>query len=81
MSKREILASYAHKTWSHWMSHLFSKCEHHIDGTVTIPQALVIRWKRQMATAYDNLSEDEKQSDLVQADKILFIVDEHADDT
>jgi len=63
------------------MLHLFSKCNYNSDGTVTIPQALVSRWRRQIATAYDNLSDDEKRSDLVEADRILSIIDEHADDT
>lgn len=63
------------------MLHLFSRCEHNSDGTMTIPQASVVRWKRQMATAYDNLSTDEKRSDLVEADRILSIIDDHADDT
>ncbi len=63
------------------MAHLFCNCERSIDGTVTIPRALVSRWERQMATAYDDLSEVEKRSDLVEADRILSLLDEHADDT
>lgn len=81
MSKHKILADYVHRAWSRWMLHLFSRCEHNSDGTATIPQELVLKWKRQINTAYYRLSEDEKRSDLVEAARILSIVDEHADDT
>ena len=36
-----------------------------------MPQHLVERWMRQMQTDYQNLSEQEKQSDREQAQKIL----------
>ncbi len=63
---REALAEYAHAAWSGWMHYLFSKC----DGSV-IPPWAVERWKRQAATAYPDLPEEEKDSDRAEADKIL----------
>lgn len=66
---RENLADYAHRAWSGWMEYLFSKC----DGQ-TIPDWAWERWKRQAQTAYVDLSEDEKNSDRVEADKIIAIL-------
>jgi hypothetical protein len=57
---REKLASYAHKQWSGWMDYLFSKCVNPIEadtGTVIIPKWAVERWKRQIKTPYEELSE------------------------
>jgi hypothetical protein len=41
---------------------------------MTIPADAVQRWKRQMATPYDLLTEQEQASDLREADLILQIV-------
>lgn len=68
---REKLAAYAHDAWSRWMRYIFYKCIYHLDGTITISASLVDRWHRQSVTPYAELSEDEKKSDLAEADKIL----------
>ena len=68
---RELIASKQHEIWAHWMSYLFSVCIENTDGSVTIPASKVTRWKRQVATSYDDLSESEKNSDRNQADKII----------
>lgn len=44
---RESLAEYAHDTWFGWISHLFHQSVENPDGTMTIPQWVVIRRKRQ----------------------------------
>jgi hypothetical protein len=59
----EELASAQHDIWAHWMKYLFSKCITPVDGSCIILPADVERWKRQCATSYDDLSEDEKESD------------------
>ncbi len=59
----EQAADAQHIIWSHWMRYQFSKCEPREDGSLVIPADLVERWKRQMDTAYCDLSEDEKESD------------------
>lgn len=59
----EILAKIQHDIWSHWMKYLFSVSMAHEGGTATISAENVERWTRQMGTAYDDLSEREKQSD------------------
>ena len=68
---RERLADVQHEIWSHWMRYLFSQCETQDDGSVLIPAELADRWRRQQATGYQNLTEQEKDSDRHQADKVL----------
>ena len=71
---REKLAALAHRQWSGWMKYLFSKSIQNPDGSVTIPLWAVDRWKRQIDTRYSELSEEEKQSDRNEADRVLKIV-------
>jgi len=67
------LSEYAHNAWAGWMEYLFSKSTNNEDGTVTIPKELVVRWKRQMETYYNLLPENEKLSDIKEAEKIILI--------
>lgn len=71
---KERLAELAHKQWSGWMKYLFNKCSMNQDGTATIPAWAVKRWQRQMKTPYDNLPENEKDSDRAEADRVLSII-------
>jgi hypothetical protein len=71
---REKLAEYAHEAWSRWMRYLFSKSIVNSDGSVTIPASLVKRWARQMNTDYLMLLNSEQQSDILEADKMLSIM-------
>jgi hypothetical protein len=73
---RERLAFVQHQIWAHWMNYLFSVSVQNPDGSITIPFEKVERWKRQASVAYDSLSNEEKESDKEQADKILFLLDE-----
>ena len=59
----EKIADKTHEVWCNWMKYLFEKCEMNEDGTATIPEWAVVRWTRQMNTPYEDLTEDEKQSD------------------
>jgi hypothetical protein len=68
---REGLAELAHDRWSHWMSYLFSEGTLNPDGSWTIPVELAERWQRQMNTPYSGLTEAEKASDRLEADRIL----------
>ncbi len=70
---REALAEYAHDSWSGWMKYLAEKTTFNTDGTATIPAWAVTRWNRQMHTPYADLPEPEKESDRVEADKIIAI--------
>jgi hypothetical protein len=71
---REKLAEYAHEAWSRWMRYLFSKSIVNSDGSVTILVSLVKRWARQMNTDYLMLLNSEQQSDILEADKMLSII-------
>jgi len=71
MTIREIIANIIHEIWAHWMLYVFSRCEVNEDGSVTIPPALVLRWKRQINTPYNQLDEGEKRSDREQAAKVI----------
>lgn len=73
-TNREKLAGVVHDSWSHWMQHVFKNAVVNPDGSVTIPATLVARWKRQMKTQYQLLSEKEKDSDREQADKFLAVL-------
>jgi len=72
--RRERLAAYAHEAWAGWMRYLFGQCIDY-DGEIVIPQWAVERWTRQMETAYQDLPEQEKESDRAEADKMLAIID------
>ncbi len=75
---RESLADLCHRQWSGWMHYIFEKSiqyelteDQYYEGALVIPKCLVERWRRQMRTEYNSLSEDEKNSDRRQADKFL----------
>lgn len=68
------LADLQHEIWSHWMKYVFEISIQNEDGTVTIPAQKVERWKRQMNTKYDDLSDSEQISDIEQAEKILDLI-------
>ena len=71
MAKLEQMAEIAHKQWTGWMEYLFEKSTDNIDGTVTIPKWAVDRWKAQCKTDYKDLSEEEKESDRIEARKFM----------
>ncbi len=70
---KELLAAYAHNQWSGWMKYLFSKGKTNIDGTWTMPKWAVQRWQKQMNTQYKDLSVQEKESDIEEANGMLKI--------
>jgi len=71
---REALARYSHDSaWSGWMKYQFTKAPLNPDGSWTMPAQFVERWQRQMNTAYDELSDSEKRSDLNEADEMMIV--------
>ncbi len=71
---REKLASLAHEQWSGWMEYLFSKTISSSDGSAIIPQEYYERWKRQMITPYSSLPDNEKESDRLEADRVIELL-------
>ena len=71
---REKLAEYAHESWCGWMDYLFSKGIFHDDGTFTLEAWAAERWRRQAITSYNDLPENEKESDRKEADKMMEII-------
>lgn len=65
---KESLAENAHESWSGWIKWMLPRIFAN-DADVWLA-----RWKRQMNTPYDQLSEEEKESDRIEADKILEIL-------
>ena len=80
MKANENLAAYAHEAWAGWMRYLFSHSTQNEDGSITIPAELVKRWDRQMNTAYEDLPEEEKLSDRLEAVAIVRIFIGDSDD-
>lgn len=80
MTLREKIAAQAHESWSGWMRYLFGKCDKMCDGEgnvigLLIPQELVDRWVRQLGTPYGQLPENERESDRVEADRYLALIE------
>lgn len=70
---KEKLAEFAHNQWSGWMRYLFEKSSYLKDGSAVIPKWAVERWTRQLSTIYEELSEEEKNSDRKEAEEMLNI--------
>ena len=73
-TQREKVANLCHLQWAGWMQWLFSKGQLNDDKSFIIDPYWVERWQRQMNTAYDDLSEAEKDSDRKEADKFLDLL-------
>jgi hypothetical protein len=70
---REELAAYAHDAWCRYMNHMFGKCVRQ-GVAILIPGDYAQSLKRLAAIPYENLSEQEKESDREEADKILSMI-------
>ncbi len=67
----EKVAELCHSQWAGWIGYMFSKGTLHNDGSLTLPSEFVKRWTRQQNTSYDDLSENEKISDRIEANKFI----------
>ena len=76
----EALSDVQHDIWSHWMQHQFSRFHESpcADGApgfwFSVHPDDAGRWKRQMETPYEDLTEKEKDSDRDQAEKVLKVL-------
>lgn len=71
---REALAALEHERWAGWQRYVHARGVACTDGSIEIPPALVERWERQIVTPYAELTEDEKNSDRVEADKTMALL-------
>ena len=72
---RELLAAFAHDDqWTGWMLHLFKKCSINDDGSYTIPAEYIANLWQLMDTPYLKLSEEQKDNDRAEADRMLAIM-------
>lgn len=56
-------ANIEHDRWARWQKHMFSKMRVNVDNSMTLPEEFCDRWFRQIDTKYEDLSEEEKESD------------------
>jgi hypothetical protein len=72
----EQLATIEHERWAHWQRYMHGKAAKRPDGSLVIPADLVVRWEKQIATPYVELSDAEKESDRDQVRKYLPVITE-----
>lgn len=70
----EAHADLEHEIWASWMRYMFSRGVVNPDGSWTMPKEFAERWKRQMNTQYNLLSEQEQLSDKEQVMKHLVLL-------
>lgn len=70
----ERLASVEHERWAHWQAYLHDQCIRGDKGELIIPGELVSRWSTQINTPYEELSENERESDRDQVRRYLLII-------
>ena len=73
----EVLANNTHQAWSSWMEWVFTNSVSNEDGTVTISKESVDKWKRQIETGYEDLTIEEQNSDIKEANIILDLLKEY----
>lgn len=73
---KESLAEVQHDIWSAWLQNMLSNAK--INGApddefviLTIPREKLNKWKEQIDKKYSELSEDEKDLDRLQAEKVI----------
>jgi hypothetical protein len=63
-SLREWLADLEHKQWAHWTKYMLDN----------LTEDNIKKWRRQIDTPFEKLSEQEKKSDFEWADKVIDIL-------
>ena len=64
---REKLADLEHQQWAHWTKYMLDN----------LTPENIARWKKQIETDYKDLTEKEKESDRVWADKVQKTITMH----
>ncbi|MBA7681545.1 hypothetical protein ES703_89885 [subsurface metagenome] len=66
----EKLAALEHEKWSGWTEYMLKRLGYHPNSS----NVWVRRWYRQIATPYSELSQAEKESDRLEARKVLEVI-------
>ena len=66
----ESMADCVHEVWAKWMKSVLDRCRNE-NGDLAIPYELAARWDRQIKTGYEDLSEEEKESDRKVSEVIM----------
>lgn len=70
----DALATVEHERWAHWQRYMHGKGTRLGDGSLLLPADLVSRWERQIATRFEDLTADEKESDRDQVREYLPVI-------
>lgn len=71
---REKIAHQVHADWSRWMKYMFRCGQMLDDGRFVMDANKVSRWKRQMTTPYEQLTCDDRKSDVAIAHRYLKLM-------
>lgn len=63
---RDQLAAFTHEVWANWMKHLIPKIVNR-----KVENSDIERWGKQIITPFEDLSEEEKESDRKVVEKVL----------
>jgi hypothetical protein len=72
---QDQLATAEHERWAHWQSYMHDHGQRHPDGSLTLPAHLVAQWDGQIKRPFDELTEQEKDSDREQVDRYLPLIE------
>lgn len=73
----EKLAAIEHERWSGWQTYVHDICGvPQPDGSILLPAGIVAEWERKIDTAYNDLTEVEKNSDREQVDHYWHLIRE-----
>lgn len=70
---REQLAAIEHERWGNWQEWVHTLYEDNNDMFETY----IERWKKQIATPYAELSDDEKAADMIQVDRYWPLISKY----
>lgn len=68
----EKIAELQHTQWSDWTRWMLEKRFSHNAKT---GEMYIDRWRRQMNTSYDELTDDERENDRIEARKVLEYIE------
>ena len=73
-SNEDRAAEVAHDVWSCWMRYMFGFSTDNPDGSFKITAYQVDKWRRQMNTPFDQLTEKEQRSDYDVVKRYLAVL-------